>query len=319
MDVIALHQAGFTGAVAPLGTALTDGADGGAVAARRRSRCSASTATRPARGPRRARRELALPLLAPERSLRLATLPGGEDPDTLVVKGGPGAFQAVLDAARPLGDALYGLLAEGVPAQATPEQRAALRNRLADAAALIPDKRAGGRIPPRAARPLLRGRRRGPAASRGRRAARTASAAVARPPPRRASPAVAPWTRRRAARAGAEPDRHPAAPPHVLTRGGGAADGPRPAGRAPARALRARPASHGWRMADALDSAGLDGPTRRVWAGGVRRLGHRDVTGCCAAAAGRAAQGGAGRLLALLRAAARRGGTDGGPAAAERA
>jgi DNA primase len=154
MDVIALHQAGLAGAggeaggagaaprwapVAPLGTALTAeqlqavwglGAepvlcfDGDAAGARAAARAA----------------ELALPLLAPERSIRLATLPAGEDPDTLVAKEGPRAFGAVLEAARPLSAALYGLLAEGTPAAATPEQRAALRNRLVAAAGAIPDR-----------------------------------------------------------------------------------------------------------------------------------------------------------------------------------
>ncbi len=87
MDVIALHQAGFAGAVAPLGTALTEDQldelwrlspmpvlcfDGDAAGARAAARAA----------------ELALPLLAPERSLRLAGLPAGEDPDTLVARQG---------------------------------------------------------------------------------------------------------------------------------------------------------------------------------------------------------------------------------------
>ncbi|MDB5374321.1 MAG: primase [Belnapia sp.] len=138
MDVIALHQAGFAGAVAPLGTALTaeqlealwsvspepvlcfDGDAAGAKAAARSA-------------------ELALPLLAPDRSLRLASIEGGEDPDTLVAKGGPAAFQAVLDAAKPLSVALFDLLAGPNP-PATPEQRAGFRNRLEEAARTIPDK-----------------------------------------------------------------------------------------------------------------------------------------------------------------------------------
>lgn len=143
MDVIALHQAGFAGALAPLGTALTAEQlealwqlgpepvlclDGDAAGARAAARAA----------------ELALPLLAPERSLRLAALPAGEDPDTLVARAGTAAFQAVLDAARPLAVALYDLLAEGVPARPTPEQRAALRNRLTGAAALIPDRALAG-------------------------------------------------------------------------------------------------------------------------------------------------------------------------------
>jgi DNA primase len=138
MDVIALHQGGFGGAVAPLGTALTTeqmGAlwqlspepvlcfDGDAAGARAAARAAA----------------IALPLLTPERTLSLATLPAGEDPDTLLAKGGAGAVRAVLDGAQPLSAALYGLLTEGRPGT-TPEQRAALRNRLEAAARTIPDK-----------------------------------------------------------------------------------------------------------------------------------------------------------------------------------
>ena len=93
MDVIALHQAGFGGAVAPLGTALTeeqlqelwrisptpelcfDGDQAG-----RRAAAKAA--------------ETALPMLAPDRSLRLVSLPPEEDPDTLVRRHGASAFQA---------------------------------------------------------------------------------------------------------------------------------------------------------------------------------------------------------------------------------
>ncbi|WP_027281279.1 DNA primase [Roseomonas gilardii] len=138
MDVIALHQAGFDGAVAPLGTALTEDQlgemwraspepvlcfDGDAAGVRAAARTA----------------EIALPLLSPERSLRFATLPAGEDPDTLVLKQGPAAFQAVLDKARPLHESLYDMLDAG-RSSGTPEQRAALRNDLAAAAAKIPDK-----------------------------------------------------------------------------------------------------------------------------------------------------------------------------------
>lgn len=142
MDVIALHQAGFGGAIAPLGTALTEDQlteiwrlheepvlcfDGDAAGARAAARVA----------------ELALARLAPERTIRIATLPSGEDPDTLLLKGGPPAFAAVLDGAQPLHAALFGLIAEGSPT-ATPEQRAALRNRLEAAARTIPDRALGG-------------------------------------------------------------------------------------------------------------------------------------------------------------------------------
>ncbi|UPY38109.1 DNA primase [Sediminicoccus sp. KRV36] len=138
MDVIALHQAGFTGAVAPLGTALTEDQlqalwqvspepvlclDGDAAG----QRAAARTA------------ELAMPLLAPERSLRFITLPGGEDPDTLIRQKGPRGFQTLLDAAQPLAEAIFGLIVGGRLPEA-PEARAALRNRLAGIAQTIPDK-----------------------------------------------------------------------------------------------------------------------------------------------------------------------------------
>ena len=138
MDVIALHQAGFGGAVAPCGTALTAGQleelwrladapvlcfDGDAAGARAAARAA----------------DLALPLIAPDRTLCLATLPPGEDPDSLVRQRGPDAFAAVLAGKRPLATALFDLLREGFAAD-TPEARAALRARLDAAAARIGDK-----------------------------------------------------------------------------------------------------------------------------------------------------------------------------------
>jgi DNA primase len=138
MDVIALHQAGFTGAMAPLGTALTAPQleelwrlsdaptlcfDGDAAGARAAARAA----------------EIVLPLLAPDRTLCLATLPAGEDPDTLIRRGGAAAFAAVLQAKRPLSSALFDLLREGFAAD-TPEARASLRARLDAAAARIGDK-----------------------------------------------------------------------------------------------------------------------------------------------------------------------------------
>jgi DNA primase len=138
MDVIALAQAGIGGAVAPLGTALTEEQleelwrlapapilcfDGDAAGSRAAARAA----------------ELALPLLAPDRSLRLARLPATDDPDTLVRRQGAGGMQAVLDAAVPLADALYDLLREA-GGDATPEQRAAFLTRLDQAARRIPDR-----------------------------------------------------------------------------------------------------------------------------------------------------------------------------------
>ena len=138
MDVIALHQAGFGGAVAPLGTALTAGQleelwrlsdaptlcfDGDAAGARAAARAA----------------EAALPLIASDRTLCLVTLPDGEDPDTLIRRGGAAAFGAVLATKRPLAEALFDILRERFAAD-TPEMRAALRARLDAAAAQIGDK-----------------------------------------------------------------------------------------------------------------------------------------------------------------------------------
>ncbi len=138
MDVIALHQAGFGGAVAPLGTALTEDQlaelwrlspvpvlcfDGDAAGRRAAARAA----------------DLALPLLAPERTLRLATLPENEDPDTLVRRGGPARMQAVLAAARPMAEALFDLIRDATGDDSA-EQRAQLRHRLREVAGRIPDR-----------------------------------------------------------------------------------------------------------------------------------------------------------------------------------
>jgi len=138
MDVIALHQAGFTGAVAPLGTALTeeqleelwrlapdpvlcfDGDAAGAAA-------TARTAN------------LCLPLLTPERRLRIARLPSGDDPDTLIRKQGPAAFKAVIETAPQLSETLYDLVREQSSGE-TAEQRAVLRARLDATLERIADK-----------------------------------------------------------------------------------------------------------------------------------------------------------------------------------
>jgi DNA primase len=137
MDVIALHQAGFGGAVAPLGTALTEEQlqalwrlspapilcfDGDAAGARAAARAA----------------DLALPGLGIDRTLQFASLPSGEDPDTLLRGQGPAAFGAVLEAKRPFADAVYDLLAEG--GDGSPEARAAFRQRLEGAAARIGDR-----------------------------------------------------------------------------------------------------------------------------------------------------------------------------------
>jgi DNA primase len=138
MDVIALAEAGFAGAVAPLGTALTEGQiaelwrlvpepilcfDGDAAGQRAAARAV----------------ERALPLLQPGKSLRFAVLPPGEDPDTLIRARGPAAMREVLAEARPLIDLLWDQELEKGPTD-TPERRAGFRLRLRDRVRLIAER-----------------------------------------------------------------------------------------------------------------------------------------------------------------------------------
>ncbi len=128
MDVIALHGAGFVGAVAPLGTALTEGQlaelwkltdepylcfDGDNAGRRAAARAA----------------ERALPLLRPGKSLRFLALPAGEDPDSLIRSRGAEAIRRVLDLARPLSDLVWSLETEGRPID-TPERRASVQRAL---------------------------------------------------------------------------------------------------------------------------------------------------------------------------------------------
>lgn len=138
MDVIALHQAGFPGAVAPLGTALTaEQMEGLWRLAPAPILCFDGDAA----GQRAAVKaaETALPLLSMERTVRFCTLPEGEDPDSLLRTRGAGTVASLVEGARPLSVVLFELLTQGVR-DPGPEQRAALRRRLTDAAAMIADK-----------------------------------------------------------------------------------------------------------------------------------------------------------------------------------
>ncbi len=113
MDVVRLHQAGITYAVATLGTATTqehlhkifrvtsevvfsfDGDRAGRAAAWRAL-------------------QNALPLASDGREMKFLFLPEGHDPDTLVAAEGAGAFEARLQDALPLSEYLLRQLAEDV-------------------------------------------------------------------------------------------------------------------------------------------------------------------------------------------------------------
>ncbi len=142
MDVIALVRAGFAGAVAPLGTALTetqiqelwklipaaekvpflcfDGDGAGRRAAWRAV-------------------ERILPHIGPGQSARVAFLPEGEDPDSLIRVHGARAMQAVLDDAIALSEAVWRMETEGRPA-GTPEAKAAVKAALEARVAQINDR-----------------------------------------------------------------------------------------------------------------------------------------------------------------------------------
>ncbi len=137
MDVIGLAGAGIVEAVAPLGTALTEAQ---IELAWRQVAEPILCFDGDAAGQRAALRAClrALPLLQPGKSLRVATLPPGEDPDDLVKRGGAAAFELVLATAEPLIERLWRAETEGVDT-ATPERRAAVRQRLKAHAAEIAD------------------------------------------------------------------------------------------------------------------------------------------------------------------------------------
>ena len=138
MDVIALVRGGFEGAVAPLGTAITEhqlnlmwqispepiiALDGDKAGLRAAYRLI----------------DLALPMLQTGRALRFALMPEGQDPDDLIRAKGPQAVQAVLDNAMPLVELLWQREIEGQNFD-SPDRRAALDKRLREALMQIGDR-----------------------------------------------------------------------------------------------------------------------------------------------------------------------------------
>ncbi|KQB12867.1 DNA primase [Rhodobacter capsulatus] len=137
VDVIALVEAGFTGAVAPLGTAITED----------QLRLMWRIADEPvialdgdAAGLRAGLRlvDLALPLLEAGKALRFAILPGGQDPDDLIKAEGREAMERVLAGAKPMVDLLWQREIEGKVFD-SPERKAALDKSLRAALRKIAD------------------------------------------------------------------------------------------------------------------------------------------------------------------------------------
>lgn len=142
MDVIACAAAGFKGAVAPMGTALTEEQiaslwkmSTGSV--KEPVLCfDGDTAGR--RAAERARDRI-LPLLQPGQSARFAFLPEGEDPDTMIRTRGADSFRSVLERALPLSEFLWFSLTSG-RLFTTPESQAGLKKELLDQVARIADR-----------------------------------------------------------------------------------------------------------------------------------------------------------------------------------
>ncbi|HHB80542.1 MAG TPA: DNA primase, partial [Aliiroseovarius sp.] len=124
MDVIALSEAGFEAALAPLGKAVTEA----------QLRLMWRIAPEPVvaldgdtAGLRAAMRliDLALPLLEAGQSLRFALMPAGLDPDDVLRQQGRAAMQALIDGAAPMVDLLWQRETEGKVFD-SPERKAAL-------------------------------------------------------------------------------------------------------------------------------------------------------------------------------------------------
>lgn len=203
MDVIALAMAGFPQAVAPLGTAVTEGhltelwkladepiicLDGDKAGIRAAARAA----------------DRALPLLTPGKSLRFAVIPGGQDPDEYIRDRGPAAMRTVLDGASSLLDLLWQQHTEGKPID-TPERRAGLEADLTAMTGRITDRAVQAHYrqavkdrlwtrfrPPKAVAPAFRPAT-GGRNDRFKRAAPEWSAPLVRPPGRHN---VAEWHRR---------------------------------------------------------------------------------------------------------------------------
>lgn len=137
MDVIALSEAGFGAAVAPLGTAITEdqlrlmwrihpepiiALDGDTAGLRAAMRAI----------------DLALPLLEAGQSLRFAMLPEAQDPDDLIKTSGKAAMQKLLDDARPMVQLLWQRETAGKVFD-SPERKAALDKALRQAIQKIRD------------------------------------------------------------------------------------------------------------------------------------------------------------------------------------
>jgi DNA primase len=139
-DVIALHQAGFKAAVAPLGTALTE--EQLALLWKRNTQplfCFDGDSAGLSAAFRAAKR--ALPLLTSEKTLRFCYLPKGEDPDSFLKTYGKEAFVNVLNSSGALSETLWNslMMAHQPSAESPPEEKAAFKKNVNTAISEIVD------------------------------------------------------------------------------------------------------------------------------------------------------------------------------------
>ena len=138
MDVIALDSGNFNGAIAPLGTAITEkqlqlmwrispepiiALDGDKAGLRAAYRLI----------------DLSLPLLQTGKALRFSIMPEGKDPDDLIRNEGASLFKNLIDEAVPMVDLIWRRETEGKSFD-SPERRAGLDKSLSDVIALIKEK-----------------------------------------------------------------------------------------------------------------------------------------------------------------------------------
>ena len=138
MDVIALDSGNFNGAIAPLGTAITEkqlqlmwrispepiiALDGDKAGLRAAYRLI----------------DLSLPLLRTGKALRFSIMPEGKDPDDLIRNEGASVLKNLIDEAVPMVDLIWKRETEGKSFD-SPERRSGLDKSLSDAIALIKDK-----------------------------------------------------------------------------------------------------------------------------------------------------------------------------------
>ena len=135
MDVIALHSGNFSGAIAPLGTAITEqqlqsmwrispepiiALDGDKAGLRAAYRLI----------------DLSLPLLKTGQALRFSLMPEGKDPDDLIRNEGSSFFKNLIEEAIPMVDLIWKRETDGKSFD-SPERRALLDKSLNDVIALI--------------------------------------------------------------------------------------------------------------------------------------------------------------------------------------